>query len=61
MDDDMSDFESLYVLGLSYIDYKKIQKEKRRKKIVWMKPWLANREQKSAYGNILAELRLHDE
>ena len=37
------------------------KKEKRRKKVVWVKPWLANREFKSAYCNILAELRLHDE
>ena len=54
---------SLYALGLSYIGYKKIKKkkEKRRRKVVWMKPWLATRELKSMYGNILAELRLHDE
>ena len=37
------------------------RKEKGRKKVIWVKPWLANRELKSVYGNILAELRLHDE
>ena len=59
----MSDFECLFALGISYIGYKKMQKkkEKRRKKVVWVKPWLANREFKSAYCNTLAELRLHDE
>ena len=33
---------------------------KKRKKDVWMKPWLKNRLRTSAYQNIFQELRLKD-
>ena len=34
--------------------------KKRRKKLVWVKPWIANRERTSAFGNIFAEIWLRD-
>eukprot|EP00794_Sanderia_malayensis_P000820 gene820-117_t len=34
---------------------------KNRKKSIWVKPWLANRLETSAFGSIFAELWLHDE
>ena len=34
---------------------------KRRRRTIWVKPWLANRDAKSAYNNILQELRLQDQ
>ena len=33
----------------------------KRKRRVWMKPWLKNRVQQSAYSNIFQELRLRDQ
>ena len=35
--------------------------EKKRFRSVWVKPWLLNRDEKSAYNNILGELRLKDQ
>lgn len=34
---------------------------KKRKRKVWMKDWLRERESKGAYSNILQELRLRDQ
>ena len=36
------------------------QVKKRKKRSVWMKPWLKNRLRTSAYQNIFQELRLKD-
>ena len=36
------------------------RKKKRKKRAVWVKSWLAERDDKGAYNNILAELQLHD-
>ena len=36
------------------------QSKKRKKRSVWMKPWLKNRLRTSAYQNIYQELRLKD-
>ena len=37
------------------------RKRYRRQRSVWVKPWLANRQYKSAFNNIFAELRLRDQ
>ena len=36
------------------------KKKKRKKRFVWMKPWLTNRLGTSAYQNIFQKLRLND-
>ena len=36
------------------------QGEDRRKKCVWVKPWVANRLHSSAFGNIFADTWLND-
>ena len=36
------------------------QVKKRKRRSVWMKPWLKNRLRTSAYQNIFQELRLKD-
>ena len=37
------------------------ERKNKRKKSIWVKPWLANRRQTSAFGNIFAEFWLRDE
>ena len=58
-----SDSENLIVLilinNICYSKNKNKKKSKRRKSI-WMKPWLKNRNNKSAYNNIFPELLLND-
>ena len=39
---------------------KQKEKKSKRQKSIWMKPWLKNRNNKSAYNNILPELLLND-
>ena len=39
----------------------RLRKKQRRKRKTWVKNWLKKREEKSAYNNILQELRLEDE
>ena len=36
-------------------------RKNKRKKSIWVKPWLANRRQTSAFGNIFAEFWPRDE
>ena len=58
-----SDSENLIALILiNNICYSKNKNEKKSKrpKSIWMKPWLKNRNDKSAYNNIFSELLLTD-
>ena len=49
----------LLAIGLK-LDGEDEQGKKRKKRSVWMKPWLKNRLRTSAYQNIFQELRLKD-
>ena len=42
------------------LDGEEEQGKKRKKRSVWMKPWLKNRQRTSTYQNIFQELRLKD-
>ena len=42
------------------LDEEDEQVKKRKKRPVWMKPWLKNRVRTSAYQNIFQEIRLKD-
>ena len=42
------------------LDGEDVQVKKRKKRSVWMKPWLKNCLRASAYQNIFQELRLKD-
>ena len=49
----------LLAIGVK-LDGEDEQVKKRKKRSVWMKPWLKNRLRTSAYQNIFQELRLKD-
>ena len=55
-----SDLEVVAAIGIAYLSYKKIKNRAGKVRRVWVKEWLANRETKSAYRNILSELYLID-
>ena len=46
-------------LLLSTVVKNNASKERKKRKI-WAKKWLLNRDEKSVYGNIIAELRIDD-
>ena len=50
-------------LGLMYVSYKRLRiaDSKKRRRSCWVKRWLLNREEKSAYSNIFTELYLTDQ
>ena len=49
----------LFAIGVKLVGEDE-QVKKRKKRSVWMKPWLKNRLRTSAYQNIFQELRLKD-
>ena len=49
----------LLAIGLKF-DGEDEQVKKRKKRSVWMKPWLKNRLRTSTYQSIFQELRLED-
>ena len=53
--------EDVVVIACATIIVEVLKKKKRRKKrSVWVKSWLAERDVKGAYNNIISELKLHD-
>ena len=42
------------------LDGEMVMLKKRKRRSVWMKPWLKNRLRKSTYQNIFQEIRLKD-
>ena len=58
------DIQLIAAIGLVYIWYKRNTQQivkKRKIRYVWVKEWLANREIKCAFGNIVSELYLRDD
>ena len=55
----MADVESAAALLVVYASIKLAEK-KRRKRRIWVKPWLAERAIKGAYTNLVNDLHLHD-
>ena len=49
----------LFAIGVKLVGEDE-QVKKRKKRSVWMKPWLKNRLRTSAYQHIFQELRLKD-
>ena len=55
----MDDDDVLLVLLIAR-SRRKAKKAKKRTRTIWVKNWLKNREEKSIYTNLLAELRVDD-
>ena len=52
--------EELITVAASLIIVSLLKKKKRKPRRIWVRTWLQRREEKSAYQNILQELRLED-
>ena len=51
----------LVLLTARSLRKRRAKEAKKKPRTVWVKPWIANRAEKSAFVHIFAELRLHDQ